>query len=98
MPGLIYPRQEATGVAKLFAPDGKPPVKFATFTCNHCSHVTELAGKDRPADAGAICKTCMHPICLRCAAARARGEKCDPWDAKLARAEASYEARRSYGI
>jgi len=84
---VTYPSQSASGEARLIGVRGAH--RLATFTCNHCSYVTELAKFERPADAGAICKGCMKPICLRCAGERVRGVKCDPWDAKLARLEAA---------
>lgn len=89
-----YPRQDGAGELTLHQPAG-PALRIKTFTCAHCSQVTELERFTRPADAGAICKSCMKPICLSCAAKRIRGEPCDPWEAKLERIEAAYARSRA---
>lgn len=65
-----------------------------TFTCSHCQRITVLRPMCDPTEAGGLCKCCMGLICGPCVD---RGG-CDPIEKKLARAEASYNARRSYGI
>lgn len=52
-----------------------------TFTCRHCSRVHEV--KPGSAVDYDFCRSCMAPICPRCA-----GNPCDHFEEKLARAEA----------
>ena len=63
-----------------------------SFTCFHCCAVEHVLPK---ADVNAVgfCRNCMQPICQRCS-----GLPCEPFQKKLEKAEASYHARRSYGI
>ena len=63
------------------------------FTCRHCCRITHVRASQRPEDLGGLCKLCMGLICTRCV-----GEPCDVIERKLERAEASYRARRSYGM
>lgn len=64
-----------------------------TFTCAHCQRITHVRAKARPEDVGGLCKCCMGLICPRCLS-----KPCVPFLKKLEQAEASYHARRSYGI
>lgn len=63
-----------------------------TFSCNHCGRVEHIPPK---ADVNAVgfCRNCMLPICQQCS-----GKPCETVEKKLAMAEASYHARRSYGF
>lgn len=65
-----------------------------TFTCGHCNRIVFVAAKCNPDDLGGHCRVCMTMICPACVATA----KCDPMEEKLKRAEASYDARRSYGL
>lgn len=64
-----------------------------TTTCGHCNKITHIKPMMDPADMGGLCKCCMRLICACCV-----GQPCDVIEKKLERAEASYHARRSYGI
>jgi hypothetical protein len=64
-----------------------------SFTCNHCNRVSFVKPKQDPADLGGLCKTCMGLICSACV-----GQECRTLMARIEAAEASYHARRSYGL
>jgi hypothetical protein len=64
-----------------------------TFTCFHCRSLVMVRAGERPDDLGGFCTICAKHICSRCV-----GGGCDPFEKKLKRMEASYHARRSYGI
>ena len=64
-----------------------------TITCKHCNRVVMVHPKCRPEDLGGFCTVCAGHICDRCV-----GKGCDPFEEKLKRVEASYHARRSYGL
>lgn len=80
------------GVLTVVSPEGSRAVD--TFTCSHCNRVKRVKVRERPEDVGGLCRMCNKPICPGCV----KQGGCDPFEAKLARAEASYEARRSYGL
>ena len=65
-----------------------------SFSCGHCNRVVLVPVKCNPDDLGGHCRVCMAMICPACVSTG----KCDPLEEKLARAEASYEARRSYDL
>ena len=66
-----------------------------TFTCAHCGGIVLVPPKASVDQIGGYCGGCgMKLICPNCGA---RGT-CDPLEEKLKRAEASYHARRSYGL
>ena len=64
-----------------------------SFTCGHCNAITLVKPKMDPTELGGLCKCCMRMICKRCV-----GQPCDVIEKKLERMEASYHARRSYGL
>jgi len=64
-----------------------------TFTCRHCNTVIAVEPKMDPADMGGLCGVCSGLICPACV-----GRGCDEIQRKLDRWEASYHARRSYGL
>lgn len=64
-----------------------------TFTCFHCNHVVIVKAMCDPTDLGGMCRLCRKMICPKCVDLGA----CDPFERKLRREEAAYEARRSYG-
>jgi hypothetical protein len=64
-----------------------------SFVCRHCQHVTIVKAKQRAEDLGGLCKVCMGLICSSCV-----GLACKTIEERLLEAEASYEARRSYGF
>lgn len=68
-------------------------VEADTFSCRHCQRITHVKPKQDPTELGGLCKVCMGLVCSECA-----GKGCDEVQRKLDRAEASYHARRSYGI
>ena len=80
------------GYTFLTGADGKT-TEGETFTCRHCSALVMVGVKERPEDVGGLCKACMGLVCARCV-----GNPCDVIEKKLAKAEASYHARRSYGL
>lgn len=73
---------------------GKSNLEFDTFSCRHCNRVIHVKAGARAEDLGGLCKICMGLICSACVDLGT----CDPLEAKLARAEARYEALRSYGM
>lgn len=81
------------GYAIIVDPDG-PNREYDTTTCFHCSRVTHITPKMPPDQMGGLCRLCMKMICPKCVAIGT----CDPWEEQMKRAEASYHARRSYGI
>ena len=64
-----------------------------TMSCGHCNRVTHVRPRMDPAELGGLCKICYKLICKFCV-----GHGCDPLEAKLERAEARYQALRSYGV
>jgi hypothetical protein len=64
-----------------------------SMTCGHCNRVTIIKARQKPEDIGGLCKICMGLICSACV-----GEPCVTLERRLEAAEASYHARRSYGI
>lgn len=80
------------GYAVITHADGKV-TEFDTMTCVHCNRLTHIKPGVRPEDMGGFCYACNKPICAKCV-----GQPCDVIEKKLERAEASYHARRSYGI
>lgn len=72
---------------------GKVTAERDTFSCGHCNRITHVRPKARAEDCGGLCKVCMSLICERCV-----GFACVTLEARLEREEASYHARRSYGI
>ncbi len=69
-------------------------MEIDSFSCFHCNRVIHVLPKCDPADLGGHCKLCDKLICPQC---YGKGG-CDTLEAKLERAEASYHARRSYGL
>lgn len=65
-----------------------------SFTCKHCNTVVWVPPKANPSDIGGMCYACMGLVCPRCVDKRT----CDPFEKKLARAEARHAALRSYGM
>jgi hypothetical protein len=80
------------GYARISGPDGIE--ERDSFTCCHCGAVRLVMPRERPEDIGGLCRLCMGMICPACVGAM----RCDPLEKKLQRAEAAYEARRSYGL
>lgn len=81
------------GVFICSSPDGV--TETSTFTCAHCGGIVLVPPKADINQLGGYCHPCgMKMICPRCVA---KGS-CDPLEQKLRRMEASYHARRSYGI
>lgn len=74
--------------------DGEGVIEFDTLSCAHCQRIAHLKAKQRPEDVGGLCYGCMKPICPKCVDTGV----CDPIEEKLKREEASYHARRSYGL
>lgn len=91
--------RRAHGVLTIFDPDPQRSlgqrnvVEIDTFTCNHCNRIVKVPPKCEPAEVGGLCYICAQPICPTCV-----GKGCDPFEEKLKRSEASYHARRSYGM
>lgn len=68
-------------------------VEHDTASCKHCNRMYHVGVKQRAEDIGGLCMTCMGIVCPQCV-----GKGCDEIQRKLDRAEASYHARRSYGL
>jgi hypothetical protein len=68
-------------------------VEHDTMTCQHCNRLVVIEHKCRPEDLGGRCTCCGGLICPNCV-----GKSCDHVEQKLERAEARYEALRSYGL
>lgn len=64
-----------------------------TMVCRHCQRITHVKPKQSPSELGGFCAVCSGLICSGCV-----GKGCDEIQRKLDRQEASYHARRSYGI
>lgn len=64
-----------------------------SYTCAHCGKVSLVRPKQRAADMGGLCKTCMGLICPACL-----DQGCLPLEKRLAEQEARYHALRSYGL
>ena len=85
------------GYARLYDPDAPGGViEKDTTTCGHCNRVTHIRPGWVPKEDDGVfkCHCCQRFICKAC---YVRGE-CDVIERKLERAEASYHARRSYGL
>lgn len=83
--------RKAQGYACITSPDETREAD--TFTCAHCQHVTHVKAGAKPEDLGGLCKQCMGLICSKCV-----GHVCRPFEKWLELEEASYHARRSYGL
>ena len=64
-----------------------------SFTCFHCQHVVMVPVKANPEDIGGFCKICTKLICKYCLR-----KGCTPWEKKMEKMEARYDALRSYGL
>ena len=64
-----------------------------TFCCGHCGFHTHVKAKADPYELGGLCRVCDSLICARCV-----GRPCVTMEARLEAEEASYHARRSYGM
>lgn len=73
---------------------GNVVAECSTTTCAHCNAITHVKAKQRPEDIGGLCKLCMGLVCPKCVDAG----PCVPFEERLAREEARYEALRSYGL
>jgi hypothetical protein len=69
-------------------------VEHKTFTCQHCNRLVIVKHKCRAEDLGGRCFCCGGLICAPCTGKFG----CDNIEKKLERAEARYEALRSYGL
>jgi hypothetical protein len=79
--------------ARIDKETGKTLVEADTFSCRHCQRIVHVRPKERPEDIGGLCGMCHGLICPQCL-----GQGCDEIERKLERWEASYHARRSYGL
>lgn len=73
---------------------GKVVLEEETYTCGHCQHVTAVPAGSQLDDVGRFCLACMRPCCKRCSFRMANGAGCEPFERKLARAEAAAATRR----
>lgn len=80
------------GYVCISGPDGTREAD--SFTCFHCSRVVVVRARTSPTDAGGMCGVCAKMICPACVDEGV----CHPFEKKLEAAEASYHARRSYGL
>ena len=81
------------GYAVMKDGDGRVLFEADSATCKHCNAIFHVGPKQRAEDIGGLCGVCMGIVCPNCV-----GKGCDEVQRKLDRAEASYHARRSYGI
>ena len=86
--------RDAGGYGEARHYDGTVAERHDTFSCIHCNAVVIVKPKQRPEDLGGWCRMCAKPICPKC---QAKGS-CDHFEKKLARMEASQQARRDYGL
>ena len=77
---------------------GRTVKEVDTFNCGHCGRVSHPEVGENPGDNFGHCTICDRHLCRRCATKMDAGGGCDVYEEKLAREEASYEARRSYGL
>lgn len=87
-----------SGYATLTDLDGKITKEVDTFNCGHCGRISHPEIHEQPGDNFGHCTICDKHICRRCAGLMDRGAGCLVYEERIAREEASYEARRSYGI
>lgn len=80
------------GVAHFLDGNGRV-IERETFTCVHCQAIVVIGHKAHPSQMGGHCYSCDALTCPDCAQ-----KPCDHFEEKLARVEASYHARRSYGL
>lgn len=80
------------GYAVITDPD-KGKTELDTRTCGHCNKMDHIKPGQDPYEIGGLCYVCMRLICANCV-----GKGCDEIQRKLDRWEASYHARRSYGL
>ena len=95
------------GYAVIVEPD-RPVTELDSTQCGHCQKVifvkpgsgstvylipTRLPGQYKE-EAGAFCRVCMRPVCLRC---HAQG-RCTPFERTLEKSEARDRLRRSVGL
>jgi hypothetical protein len=99
--------RQVTGYATVVEPD-RPVLERDTITCFHCQRViwvkpgtasTVYLIFDRVSwtwkeEAGAFCRTCMHPICLPCCDVG----RCTPWERRLEVSESRDRLRRAAGV
>jgi hypothetical protein len=78
-----------TGYATITGPNGQVKEQD-TFTCAHCNSVHHVKPFQRDFTR---CGMCDALICEQCV-----GQKCVPFEKRLAEMEARYNARRSYGL
>jgi hypothetical protein len=64
-----------------------------TFTCRHCPRVVIVPPGAHPDQFGDFCRSCMAPICLRCAS-----KPCDHFEKKLERSEAAGRMLADMGL
>jgi len=67
--------------------------EMSTVTCSHTNSVIHVPPGKTIADVSGFCRACMGFIRLS-----EVGKDCDVFEKKLERAEARYEALRSYGL
>ena len=84
--------RNAHGVGILTHPDYK--IERDACVCNHCQRIFHVGPRQDPASIGGICSGCNEIVCPRCAALRARGEPCLPWEKQMELLEAAVEKQR----
>ena len=80
------------GCFEITEPDGATRYVETTM-CGHCGAHRKIKPSQRPEDIGGFCYGCNRAICPRCV-----GGGCVPLEKWLEQQEASYHARRSYGL
>jgi hypothetical protein len=81
------------GYGIIVDPDSRALEEWDTFTCAHCQVVVRVEPMCAASDMGGQCTLCDAPICKHCV-----GKVCTPWEKRCEEIEASYHARRSYGL
>lgn len=83
-------RQRALGYAETFDGNGNVVVK-ERLTCVHCQQIFDKPG---PGEEVGFCHFCFCQVCAQCG----KLDKCDPFEKKLARMEASARLLKEIGI
>jgi len=80
------------GYAVISYDDGRV-IERDTIQCKHCQRMLHVKPFQDPMELGGFCGGCSGFVCPSCV-----GKGCDEIERKLEREEASYHARRSYGL
>jgi hypothetical protein len=80
------------GYLRIECEDGRI-IELDSVTCSHCNRIIPVKPGQGVDTLGGYCGGCSKYVCANCV-----GKGCDEIERKLERWEASYHARRSYGL